>query len=105
MVGGYDGYTVFTFEEKDGERRRVKIDAKQEKDYTTKADFEQLAFIREQVAYQRKGLNDYGWSLLPENCEYDDNLKNVKEMVMRGGLSEEFLDEWVEDETVLWAWW
>lgn len=59
----------------------------------------------EEVDYQRKGLNEYGWSLLPENCTYSTNYDNLVELVNEGGLSRSFLDNWIEGETALMAWW
>ena len=59
----------------------------------------------EDVAYQRKGLNDYGWSLLPENCSYSTNYNNLVKLVTDGGLSKDFLDNWIEGETAYLAWW
>ena len=59
----------------------------------------------EEVDYQRKGLNEYGWSLLPKNCTYSTNYDNLVELVNEGGLSRSFLDNWIEGETALMAWW
>lgn len=59
----------------------------------------------EEVAYQRKGLNDHGWSLLPDNCTYSTDYDNLVELVNEGGLSHSFLDNWAEGETALVAWW
>lgn len=59
----------------------------------------------EEVDYQRKGLNEYGWSLLPENCTYSTNYNNLVELVNKGGLSRSFLDNWIDGETALMAWW
>lgn len=59
----------------------------------------------EEVDYQRKGLNEYGWSLLPENCTYSTNYDNLVELVNEGGLSRSFLNNWIDGETALTAWW
>ena len=59
----------------------------------------------EEVDYQRKGLNEYGWSLLPENCTYSTNYDNLVELVNKGGLSRSFLNNWIDGETALMAWW
>lgn len=59
----------------------------------------------EEVDYQRKGLNEYGWSLLPENCTYSTNYDNLVELVNEGGLSRSFLNNWIDGETALMAWW
>lgn len=58
-----------------------------------------------EVDYQRKGLNEHGWSLLPENCTYSTNYDNLVELVNEGGLSRSFLNNWIEGETALMAWW
>lgn len=59
----------------------------------------------EEVDYQHKGLNEYGWSLLPENCTYSTNYDNLVKLVNEGGLSRSFLNNWIEGETALMAWW
>lgn len=59
----------------------------------------------EEVDYQRKGLNEYGWSLLPENCTYSTNYDNLVELVNEGGLSRSFLNNWIDGKTALMAWW
>lgn len=64
-----------------------------------------LACEFEEIAYQRKGLNDKGWALLPDNCAYDDDKSRIEEMCNVGGLSEDFRNNWVDGETVFWAWW
>ena len=58
-----------------------------------------------EVDYQRKGLNEHGWSLLPENCTYSTNYDNLVELVNEGGLSRSFLNNWIEGKTALMAWW
>lgn len=60
----------------------------------------------EEIAYQRKGLNDRGWDLMAcDNCDYTDDFDAVKAMVDEGGLSKEFVDSWVDEETVFCPWW
>ena len=59
----------------------------------------------EELDYQRKGLNDYGWSLLPENCTYCFDKDVVEKLVEEGGLSETFIENWIDGETALYAWW
>lgn len=59
----------------------------------------------EEVDYQRKGLNDYGWELLPENCCYSTDKDRVVEMVENGGLDESFIENWEEGSTAIVAWW
>ena len=72
---------------------------------TKKIPVQVYVYQTEEVDYQRKGLNEYGWSLLPENCTYSTNYDNLVELVNKGGLSRSFLDNWIEGETALMAWW
>lgn len=72
---------------------------------TKKIPVQVYVYQTEEVDYQRKGLNEYGWSLLPENCAYSTNYDNLVELVNEGGLSRSFLDNWIEGETALLAWW
>lgn len=58
-----------------------------------------------EVDYQRKGLNDRGWMLLPGNCEYIDDKKIVESLVKDGGLKPSFLKNWANNRTVFHAWW
>lgn len=58
----------------------------------------------EEVDYQRKGLTEYGWELLPENCSYCTDYQVVSDLT-KEGLSDTFLDNWVDGETALLAWW
>lgn len=58
-----------------------------------------------EIDYQRKGLNDYGWSLLPDNCCYSTNKENVELMVKDGGLSKSFINKWVDGKTAIMGWW
>lgn len=74
-------------------------------DITKPIHIESYVYQTEEVAYQRKGLNDYGWSLLPENCTYSTNYDDLVELATEGGLSKDFLDNWIEGETALVAWW
>lgn len=59
----------------------------------------------DEVDYQRKGLNDDGWDLLPGNCEYCDDKARIQKMCEIGGLSSSFMDNWVDNETLFYAWW
>jgi hypothetical protein len=67
--------------------------------------FEEYAFQLEELAYQRKGLNDEGWELLPENDALCDDKELVRQLAEQGGLSAEFLDNWIDGCTVFHAWW
>lgn len=77
----------------------------QQFDITKTIPIQVYVYQTEEVDYQRKGLNEYGWSLLPENCTYSTNYDNLVELVNKGGLSRSFLDNWIEGETALMAWW
>lgn len=68
--------------------------------------FTMYAVVMDEVDYQRKGLNERGWDLMAcDNCEYTDDYDAVKAMVDEGGLSETFLTNWKEGETVFCPWW
>lgn len=77
----------------------------QQFDITKTIPIQVYVYQTEEVDYQRKGLNEHGWSLLPENCTYSTNYDNLVELVNEGGLSRSFLDNWIEGETALMAWW
>ena len=77
----------------------------QQFDITKTIPVQIYVYQTKEVDYQRKGLNEYGWSLLPENCTYSTNYDNLVELVNEGGLSRSFLDNWIEGETALMAWW
>lgn len=77
----------------------------QQFDITKTIPIQVYVYQTEEVDYQRKGLNEYGWSLLPENCTYSTNYDNLVELVNKGGLSRSFLDNWIDGETTLMAWW
>lgn len=77
----------------------------QQFDITKTIPIQVYVYQTEEVDYQRKGLNEYGWSLLPENCTYSTNYDNLVELVNEGGLSRSFLNNWIEGETALMAWW
>lgn len=77
----------------------------QQFDITKTIPIQVYVYQTEEVDYQRKGLNEYGWSLLPENCTYLTNYDNLVELVNEGGLSRSFLNNWIDGETALMAWW
>ena len=60
------------------------------------------AFKTDEIAYQRKGIDDYGE--LPENCEYCDDFNVVKRLTYCG-LDEEFVNLWKEGKTLFFPWW
>lgn len=59
----------------------------------------------EEIDYQRKGLTEYGWELLPPNCCYSTDKDNVQLMVDKGGLSPSFINNWIDGETAIMGWW
>lgn len=83
---------------------RVTIDA-DDKNYLEEVKRTMLAFILEEVDYQRKGLNEYGIELLPEDCKECDDFKVVEALVEHGGLSGTFIDNWEDGRTIFVAWW
>lgn len=78
-----------------------------EKKYILQKTEEFYFFESNEVAYQRKGLNDIGWELLEKigNCVNCDDKEKVKELVEKGNLSKDFIDNWIDGETVFCAWW
>lgn len=77
----------------------------QQFDITKTIPIQVYVYQTKEVDYQRKGLNEYGWSLLPENCTYSTNYDNLVELVNEGGLSRSFLNNWIDGKTALMAWW
>lgn len=77
----------------------------QQFDITKTIPIQVYVYQTEEIDYQRKGLNEHGWLLLPENCTYSTNYNNLVELVNEGGLSRSFLDNWIDGETALMAWW
>lgn len=72
--------------------------------YTRKEKQPTYVFKTIEIDYQRKGLTEYGWELLPENCEYCMDYDTVQKLTQEG-LSDTFIDNWVDGETALLAWW
>lgn len=58
----------------------------------------------ELINHQKNGITDYGFDILPENYKYCMDYYKVEELVDEG-LDKSFLDNWIEDETALLAWW
>lgn len=56
------------------------------------------------INHQKNGITDYGFDILPENCEYCFDYDKVKELVDEG-LDQSFLDDWIVGKTALLAWW
>ena len=57
----------------------------------------------EMINHQKNGITDYGFEILPENCEYCMDYYKVKELVSEG-LDHSFLDDWIDGQTSLLAW-
>ena len=57
------------------------------------------------AAYQRGGLNDEGFEMLPENGSLCDDKELVRRLVEKGGLSPEFIEKWEDGVTVFFNWW
>lgn len=98
----------YTFSLYDEDKKRIgEVTVKDEdiENVIIDKDYEYLAFDIKEIDYQRKGLNDYGWELLPENCSFSDDFENVKKMCKKGGLSNTFVENWIPDHTVLHPWW
>lgn len=56
------------------------------------------------VNHQKNRITDYGFYILPDNCEYCFDYNKVKELVDEG-LDQSFLDDWIDGQTALLAWW
>lgn len=56
------------------------------------------------IQHQKNGITDYGFDILPENCEYCFDYDKIKELVGEG-LDQSFLDDWIDGKTALLAWW
>lgn len=59
----------------------------------------------DEIDYQRKGLTNEGWGLLPENCSYCGDRTVVEKLCKDGGLSMSFLNNWEDGVTLFYAWW
>ena len=66
---------------------------------------EHYAFVLTDAAYQRGGLNDEGFEMLPENGSLCDDKELVRRLVEKGGLSPEFIEKWEDGVTVFFNWW
>lgn len=97
--------TFFSITNKDGKIKEIEVKNVDMPSYIYTVINKRNVCVMDEVAYQRKGLNDEGWQLLPENCEYCDEKPRIEKLCEVGGLSEEFLEEWVDNETVFYAWW
>lgn len=106
MSGEEDTVTIKDYNNTTGdEHPSITITSQnQQFDITKPVHTKAYVYQTEEVAYQRKGLNDYGWSLLPDNCTYSTDYDNLVELVNEGGLSRSFLDNWIEGKTAYLAW-
>lgn len=64
-------------------------------------------YTLDEIGYQRKGINDYGWTILKQigNSVFCENKELVEDLVKNGGLSSDFIDDWVDGKTLFMAWW
>ena len=103
-------YNFKDYDNKDtnGEHPCIRISAKKYDElkdaYMTQQVKQHYAWQSEEVAYQRKGITDEGWELLPNNCAYCFD-KSVVKALIEEGLNEDFTNQWVDGETALVAWW
>lgn len=103
-------YTFVDYNNRDAndEHPRIRISASTYDElrdtYMTQQVEPHYVWQSEEVAYQRKGITNKGWEWLPNNCSYCFS-KCIVEILNGEGLSDEFLDEWIEDKTALVAWW
>ena len=106
IIGGTNNNekSTFTFEDDYGNQLKITVE-KDDNEYFKKEETLAYVYKTEELDYQRKGINAYGWSLLPENCTYCFDKSLVQELVDEGDLSESFIDNWVDGETALFAWW
>lgn len=104
-LGDHHSITFSLYNDSDEEVGSCTVTDDIEADVLVDCPVDYLVFEEEEVDYQRKGLNDEGWELMPENCVHDDDKERVEKMVKYGGLSETFLDNWVDGETCLLCWW
>ena len=96
--------STFTFEDDYGKQLKITVDKDDNKYFKTE---EKTAYVykAEELDYQRNGINAYGWSLLPANCTYCFDKVLVQKLIDKGGLSESFIDKWIDDENALFVWW
>ena len=108
LVGTYESNEErsYTFEDDFDNTIRLTFKTDDEfADYLKTRELKAYVYNTEEIDYQRKGLNNYGWSLLPENCTYCFDKEVVEQLVEKGGLSETFIENWIDGETALFAWW
>lgn len=92
------------YDENDNMIGYVEIPEKDWESVSEEKTYEYYAFELIKIDYQRKGLDDYGWEHLPNNCSYCDEKTVIKEMV-KGGLARRFLNKFEKGNTVLMCWW
>lgn len=80
-------------------------------EYTGKYSFTEwkdvIAFDLKELAYQREGLNERGWELLPDPDKepaLSDDKERVRLMTEEGGLSKEFIEKWEDGQTIFNGW-
>ena len=106
LVGGTSNNekSTFIFEDDYGNQLTITVDKDDNKYFKTE---EKTAYVykAEELDYQRDGINTHGWALLPKNCTYCFDKARVQKLIDKGGLSESFINNWVDGETALFAWW
>lgn len=80
-------------------------DRKTEDSVLEDKEYEYIAFYTDEVEYQREGLSNEGWGIIPENCIYSENKKIIKRMTETGGLDKKFIESWEDGKTLFLAWW
>lgn len=88
-----------------GQQRLCEAELSYDGKYTKNEWSKRCAFTLTDLAYQRGGLNETGWELLPENCTLCDDKELVHRLVDKGGLSREFIEKWEDGVTVFYVWW
>jgi len=97
--------SFFCYDENGNKVADVTLNDNEEKKVLVGKDFDYIVLNLKNIDYQRKGLNEKGWSLLPDNCEYYDGKTRIRKMTQCGGLSKSFIENWNDGETLFEAWW
>ena len=106
LVGGTSNNekSTFIFEDDYGNQLKITVE-KDDNEYFKKEETVAYVYKAEELDYQRNGINAHGWAMLPKNCTYCFDKSLVQKLIDKGGLSESFIDNWVDGETSLFAWW
>lgn len=106
LVGGTSNNEKSTFIFEDDYSNQVTLTVNKDDNKYFKTE-EKTAYVykAEELDYQRNGINAYGWSLLPANCTYCFDKVLIQKLIDKGGLSESFIDKWIDGENALFVWW